>query len=333
MKLTKWSPLVDIGVESPVIPIWISFPNLQPHLFSPRILHSLGRLFGRPLKVDNATTMGPDNFGYIQQVVMKEFPPFCDQYKCLGHSIGACRPIPATISVSGNVVLSNPINANVNSDMNAPSVVEIMDNVTSILPISSINVIVVNEDNGFQTINEVDLDTDNVGLTDEGVDLSTATLSLVLSCNNIEDLNVGTNPCLVNLIARLSPSSNAGGGENDVSDSTPSGPEVAFPVGILVSNLPVENENVGFSNEDLPINDVVILDGEINVDSNVQAPTPLIDIPISLIANDALLAHLAANLKENVVVQGDWLDDCNSASNWDVGEEMDVPMMHSREID
>ncbi|KAI0501567.1 hypothetical protein KFK09_016512 [Dendrobium nobile] len=35
MKVTKWSPLVDIGVESMVIPIWMSFPNLRQHLFSP----------------------------------------------------------------------------------------------------------------------------------------------------------------------------------------------------------------------------------------------------------------------------------------------------------
>ncbi|KAI0516041.1 hypothetical protein KFK09_008713 [Dendrobium nobile] len=41
-----------------VIPIWISFHNSQLHLFSPRILHGLGLLFGRPLKVDFATAMG-----------------------------------------------------------------------------------------------------------------------------------------------------------------------------------------------------------------------------------------------------------------------------------
>ncbi|KAH0459865.1 hypothetical protein IEQ34_010528 [Dendrobium chrysotoxum] len=246
---------------------------------------------------------------------MEEFPPFCDQCKYLGHSISACRPNPATVPVSGYIVLSNPINANVNSDMNAPDVVKIMDNVTSILPILSIKYVVVNKDNGFQTVNEVDVDIDNVGLINGGVDSSTATLPFILSCNNREDLNVGTNPCLVNLIASPSPCSNARGGVDDVSDSTPLGPEFACPVGILVSNLPIENGNVGFGNEDLPINDVVILDGEINADSNVLTPTPLIDIPISLIANDALLAHLAANSKENVVVQGDWLDDCDSAFN------------------
>ncbi|KAL0923362.1 hypothetical protein M5K25_007416 [Dendrobium thyrsiflorum] len=54
MKLFKWTPHFDVNVESPIIPIWISIPNLRPHLFSPRILHDLGSLFGRPLQMDNA---------------------------------------------------------------------------------------------------------------------------------------------------------------------------------------------------------------------------------------------------------------------------------------
>ncbi|KAI0519210.1 hypothetical protein KFK09_006652 [Dendrobium nobile] len=55
--------------------------------------------------------------------------------------------------------------------------------------------------------------------------------------------------------------------------------------------------NVGFDDEDLPINDNVVLDDEINVDLN--APIPLIDIPISLIANENLRAHLSTNSKES----------------------------------
>ncbi|KAL0906651.1 hypothetical protein M5K25_025164 [Dendrobium thyrsiflorum] len=58
MKLTKWSPLVDIGVESPVIPIWVSFSLLRPHLFAPRILNGLASLFGKPLKIDSAVESG-----------------------------------------------------------------------------------------------------------------------------------------------------------------------------------------------------------------------------------------------------------------------------------
>ncbi|PKU75028.1 hypothetical protein MA16_Dca019956 [Dendrobium catenatum] len=58
MKITKWLPSLDIGVEYPIIPIWVSFPNLRPHHFSPKILHALGSLLGRPLKIDSATSVG-----------------------------------------------------------------------------------------------------------------------------------------------------------------------------------------------------------------------------------------------------------------------------------
>ncbi|KAL0909629.1 hypothetical protein M5K25_020515 [Dendrobium thyrsiflorum] len=58
MRLIKWSPSFDVNVESPVVPIWVSFPNLRPHLFSPRILQGLGSIIGRPLKIDQATSVG-----------------------------------------------------------------------------------------------------------------------------------------------------------------------------------------------------------------------------------------------------------------------------------
>ncbi|PKU80092.1 hypothetical protein MA16_Dca021719 [Dendrobium catenatum] len=58
MKLSKWSPFVEISEESPIVPVWVLFPGLRPHFFSSRILHGLGSLFGRPLKVDSATAVG-----------------------------------------------------------------------------------------------------------------------------------------------------------------------------------------------------------------------------------------------------------------------------------
>ncbi|KAL0920710.1 hypothetical protein M5K25_009872 [Dendrobium thyrsiflorum] len=48
------------------------------------------------------------------------------------------------------------------------------------------------------------------------------------------------------------------------------------------------------------------------------------DILISLVANDALLAHLEFKSKDIAADQGDWLADCDSSANWDVGEEIDV---------
>ncbi|KAI0515927.1 hypothetical protein KFK09_008598 [Dendrobium nobile] len=117
MKITKWSPLLDIGCESPVIPIWVSFPKLRPHLFTPCILHALGSMFVNPLKVNSATSvgsrpslarvlveldvtkiypkqiwLGPKESGYIQNVQLETFPDFCEYCKCLGHLKGHCAP-------------------------------------------------------------------------------------------------------------------------------------------------------------------------------------------------------------------------------------------------
>ncbi|PKU63892.1 hypothetical protein MA16_Dca009876 [Dendrobium catenatum] len=58
MKVVKWSPNLDVEVDSPIVPIWVSFPLLRPRLFSPRILFGLGSLFGLPLKSDMATASG-----------------------------------------------------------------------------------------------------------------------------------------------------------------------------------------------------------------------------------------------------------------------------------
>ncbi|KAL0911338.1 hypothetical protein M5K25_019472 [Dendrobium thyrsiflorum] len=115
MRLIKWSPSFDVDVESPVVPIWVSFSNLRPHLFSPRILQGLGSIFGRPLKIDQATSVGsrpfvarilveldvskqhpdkvwvgPNNLGYVQSVVLENVPSYCLHCKALGHSNADC---------------------------------------------------------------------------------------------------------------------------------------------------------------------------------------------------------------------------------------------------
>ncbi|KAL0911782.1 hypothetical protein M5K25_019946 [Dendrobium thyrsiflorum] len=135
MKLTKWSPLVDVGVESPIILIWVSFPNLCPYMFSPCILFGLGSIFGRLLKVDNATSvgsrpsvarvlvelaitktypnkvwLGPKKLGYIQQVVMEVFPAFCASCKCIGHLSGDCRSHLSSALPTAVHVVSKPMN-------------------------------------------------------------------------------------------------------------------------------------------------------------------------------------------------------------------------------
>ncbi|KAI0527141.1 hypothetical protein KFK09_002739 [Dendrobium nobile] len=115
---------LDVGVESPVIPIWVAFPSLRPHLFAPRILHALASMFGRPLKVDNSTSVGsrpslarvlveiditkdfPDkiwlgseNSGYVQRVCFEEVPAYCVVCKRLGHFKGDCGNFSASLNV------------------------------------------------------------------------------------------------------------------------------------------------------------------------------------------------------------------------------------------
>ncbi|KAI0496696.1 hypothetical protein KFK09_023020 [Dendrobium nobile] len=95
--------------------MWVSFPNLRPHLFSPRILQGLGSIFGRPLKINHATSfgflpsvarvlveldvskkfpdkicVGPKNLGYVQLVTLEDLPLYYLHCKSLGHSKLEC---------------------------------------------------------------------------------------------------------------------------------------------------------------------------------------------------------------------------------------------------
>ncbi|RAL43046.1 hypothetical protein DM860_009828 [Cuscuta australis] len=41
--------------DSPIVPCWISIPNLPIHLHDPKALFTIASHLGKPLKVDNAT--------------------------------------------------------------------------------------------------------------------------------------------------------------------------------------------------------------------------------------------------------------------------------------
>ncbi|PKU60673.1 hypothetical protein MA16_Dca028358 [Dendrobium catenatum] len=118
MKVIKWSPVLDLSEESPIVPVWLSFSGLRPHLFSFRILFGLGSVFGRPIHTDNATAsgsrpsvarvlveidvsksfsdtvwLGPEKFGYAQKVIFEGMPNFCSFCKALGHKKIECPKI------------------------------------------------------------------------------------------------------------------------------------------------------------------------------------------------------------------------------------------------
>ncbi|PKU79417.1 hypothetical protein MA16_Dca000762 [Dendrobium catenatum] len=115
MRILKWTPFFDIKEESPIVPIWISFPNLRLHFFNPKVLHALGSIFGRPLQTDQATAsrkrpsvarilvevditkkhskeiwVGSKAFGYMQKVEFEKVSEFCPHCKIHGHALTEC---------------------------------------------------------------------------------------------------------------------------------------------------------------------------------------------------------------------------------------------------
>ncbi|KAL0912845.1 hypothetical protein M5K25_016255 [Dendrobium thyrsiflorum] len=90
IKLIKWSCFFDILEESPILPIWLSFPDLHPHFFSPRILHSLGSLFGRLIQTDNATAVGSKPSVAPILIELGITKNFCSHFKALGHKKVEC---------------------------------------------------------------------------------------------------------------------------------------------------------------------------------------------------------------------------------------------------
>ncbi|KAL0919118.1 hypothetical protein M5K25_011193 [Dendrobium thyrsiflorum] len=137
MRLLKWTPFFDIKEESPIVPIWISFPNLRLHFFNSAVLHALGSIFGRPLQTDQATAartrpsvarvlvevditkkhakevwLGSKALGYMQKVEFEKVPDFCSNCKMHGHHLSECfnlnpslRQKTAASNTNGNPVL------------------------------------------------------------------------------------------------------------------------------------------------------------------------------------------------------------------------------------
>ncbi|KAK8915964.1 hypothetical protein KSP39_PZI023309 [Platanthera zijinensis] len=115
LKMLKWTPGFNPIRECPVIPIWISLTGLKLEFYNQHTLLSIGRIFGKPLKLDDATLrmtrpskarilvelditakhsdkiwLGSLRCGYAQTVVLENVPYYCGHYACLGHSEENC---------------------------------------------------------------------------------------------------------------------------------------------------------------------------------------------------------------------------------------------------
>ncbi|KAL0923443.1 hypothetical protein M5K25_007500 [Dendrobium thyrsiflorum] len=136
MRLLKWSPDFDVREEPPIVPVWISFPNLRLHFFNHQVLFALASIFGRPLQTDQATLaisrpsvarvlveldvtkkhprevwLGSEFNGYFQRVEFENLPIFCVHCKMHGHSMVECFILhPSLRKHKENVQSSEGIN-------------------------------------------------------------------------------------------------------------------------------------------------------------------------------------------------------------------------------
>ncbi|KAI0499219.1 hypothetical protein KFK09_020122 [Dendrobium nobile] len=288
-----------------------------PHLFSPRILHALGSLFGTPLKVDNATSvgsrpslvrvlveldisktyplqiwLGPEVSGYIQQVQMEVFPEFCVSCKRLGHPKGTLglegsnHAAPVSVHETPVVLGVDGAQSGVDSVLQAPVPCDL----------------VVPPDPN--TCNKVDLvanlDCDCNPLT------SLVWNGDVLAINSMENLDVSDN--LANPMYNV-------GVFNSKALDTPCPPLVVPSVASLegVECNACELNGVESPTSSGSVHSVSHLNsdhasiGVVNVTSNVTptslVPGPFVEVPVKLISPEDLFAQVGADVR----LQLDWI--------------------------
>ncbi|VFQ73495.1 unnamed protein product [Cuscuta campestris] len=116
MVVTKWSPNLRPDEDSPIVPVWVTIPNLPIHLHDQKALFCITSKLGKPLKVDNATLnfsrpkaarvcieidVSKNRHQKIHvkhidddlffQVLYEDPPSFCDSCQRLGHNATICK--------------------------------------------------------------------------------------------------------------------------------------------------------------------------------------------------------------------------------------------------
>ncbi|KAL0906918.1 hypothetical protein M5K25_025450 [Dendrobium thyrsiflorum] len=325
MKLVKWSPTLDVKVDSPIIHIWISFPQLRPHLFSPRILHGLGSIFGRPLKTDNATSTGSrPSIARVLMVVMDEFPPYCAVCKSLGHSKLECRSLnhhlktPPTINhpINVNVMPSSDCHNNIVCDEVLTTEAVVRNGGEVVLLTGNSEDVTVGahttheEQENMATLVEGDVDclnTDNLVSPNVAL-LEKADANLISDGLAVESSSYGFN--VTHGAVAADPSSN----------------DLNVVQGVLGNKL----MNVG-ENELCEVNMKVVSIDFSELDPSVASPVmptdlvmlvhsvglgvseQLVDVPVTLLSTKALYGHVGVRSGESVKAQIDWLGGSSSS--------------------
>ncbi|KAL2491396.1 Uncharacterized protein Adt_27024 [Abeliophyllum distichum] len=137
MRVLKWTCDFHPDAETPIAPVWISFPLLPVHLRAKEFLYALSKLVGIPLRIDEATAdlLRPsearvcvevnlehklpervwiersESRSLWQPVVYEQLPHFCAKCRHMGHLIDKCRVGMPPIDVDRSVQATKPVGA------------------------------------------------------------------------------------------------------------------------------------------------------------------------------------------------------------------------------
>ncbi|KAL2455436.1 Uncharacterized protein Adt_47277 [Abeliophyllum distichum] len=117
MRILKWTCDFHPEAETPIAPVWISFPLLPVHLRAKEFLFSLSKIVGMPLRIDEVTAdllrpsearvcvemnlehKLPDRIwidrgascSFWQPIIYERLPHFCTKFRHMGHIIDHYR--------------------------------------------------------------------------------------------------------------------------------------------------------------------------------------------------------------------------------------------------
>ncbi|KAL0903851.1 hypothetical protein M5K25_025905 [Dendrobium thyrsiflorum] len=336
-------------------------------------------MFGRPLKVDNATfvgsrpslarvlveldisknypkqiCLGPEKSGYIQRVQMEVFPAFCESCKHLGHLKGECsfaslsdllthmNPVLSVGKANSNALVVSSLVVNKEGAGGILSVVGLPVDTNVPVNVLGVSSLAVNEVGVAGDPNEVGLLVDTSVVLGVGCDVGSVALAPVgtvvsvteflhvggvneESCNPVVNavasglkegtcinlgnvgidfivLNVGAmchSPCLDNHVSTPSPSLTNVNADDEEEFCLLSLRPVVICDALDTKGVEISN---GVIHEGTEVEVVV------SPSVNLPLPSTFVDIPISVVSNAELKAHLALSVNNSYVDHSDWLN-------------------------
>ncbi|KAL0923494.1 hypothetical protein M5K25_007553 [Dendrobium thyrsiflorum] len=264
--------------------------------------------------------LGLEKSGYVQTVVMEEFPPFCASYNYIGHVVSSCRPqvdlfipIKDSCKVSNNHALIN-----YSPPLSVPSASPMILQVTEELG-------VVND----QVVMDLALNSANVVIEDLDVGCTASALAPeVLVVENVAGLGnvyVGSFNVANSAVGNRG-GGGGGGGWAPALGMVAAGDNASVEVLVepLLVNCIVDHLASPLAGAIVSIEPEVAAPSSKTLDPCVELPisvqssspspihlegkTDIVNIPISVMSNAELKSRMAWSMNNSVLVQSNWLD-------------------------